>query len=158
MNDFLPISKKDMHRRGIDQLDFICVTGDSYVDHPTFGTAIISRVMEAEGFSVGIIAQPGWKNPNDMMRLGAPKYAFFVNSGNIDSMVAHYTVAKRKRSDDAYTAGGKSGRRPDRALTVYCRLIRQAYPDTPIVIGLHTMITGTTVYIRLSCLILVRIF
>ena len=91
--------------------------------------------MEAEGFSVGIIAQPGWKNPNDMMRLGAPKYAFFVNSGNIDSMVAHYTVAKRKRSDDAYTAGGKSGRRPDRALTVYCRLIRQAYPDTPIVIG-----------------------
>lgn len=82
MNDFLPISKKDMHRRGIDQLDFICVTGDSYVDHPTFGTAIISRVMEAEGFSVGIIAQPGWKNPNDMMRLGAPKYAFFVNSGN----------------------------------------------------------------------------
>lgn len=76
MNDFLPISKKDMHRRGIEQLDFICVTGDSYVDHPTFGTAIISRVMEAEGFSVGIIAQPGWKNPNDMMRLGAPKYAF----------------------------------------------------------------------------------
>lgn len=135
MNDFLPISKKDMRRRGIEQLDFICVTGDSYVDHPTFGTAIISRVIEAEGFSVGIIAQPGWKNPNDMMRLGVPKYAFFVNSGNIDSMVAHYTVAKRKRSDDAYTAGGKSGRRPDRALTVYCKLIREAYPDIPIIIG-----------------------
>lgn len=135
MNDFLPISKKDMRRRGIEQLDFICVTGDSYVDHPTFGTAIISRVIEAEGFSVGIIAQPGWKNPNDMMRLGTPKYAFFVNSGNIDSMVAHYTVAKRKRSDDAYTAGGKSGRRPDRALTVYCKLIREAYPDIPIIIG-----------------------
>lgn len=135
MNDFLPISKKDMRRRGIEQLDFICVTGDSYVDHPTFGTAIISRVIEAEGFSVGIIAQPGWKNPNDMMRLGAPKYAFFVNSGNIDSMVAHYTVAKRRRSDDAYTAGGKSGRRPDRALTVYCKLIREAYPDIPIIIG-----------------------
>ena len=135
MNHFLPISKKDMRRRGVEQLDFICVTGDSYVDHPTFGTAIISRVIEAEGFSVGIIAQPGWKNPNDMMRLGAPKYAFFVNSGNIDSMVAHYTVAKRRRSDDAYTAGGKSGRRPDRALTVYCKLIREAYPDIPIIIG-----------------------
>ena len=135
MSDFLPISKKDMYKLGIKQLDYICVTGDSYVDHPTFGTAIISRVIEAEGFSVGIIAQPGWKNPNDMMRLGAPKHAFFVNSGNIDSMVAHYTAAKRKRSDDAYTAGGKSGRRPDRALTVYCKLIRQAYPDIPIVIG-----------------------
>lgn len=135
MNDFLPISKKDMHRRGIEQLDFICVTGDSYVDHPTFGTAIISRVIEAEGYTVGIIAQPGWKNANDMMKLGRPKYAFMVSSGNIDSMVAHYTVAKRKRSDDAYTAGGKAGRRPDRALITYCQLIREAYPDVPIVIG-----------------------
>ena len=135
MRDFLPISKKDMHRRGIEQLDFICVTGDSYVDHPTFGTAIVSRVIEAEGYTVGIIAQPGWRNANDIMKLGRPKYAFMVSSGNIDSMVAHYTVAKRKRSDDAYTAGGKAGRRPDRALITYCRLIREAYPDVPIVIG-----------------------
>ena len=134
-NDFLPISKSDMHKRGIAQLDFICVTGDSYVDHPTFGTAIISRVIEAEGFSVGILAQPGFRNANDMQKLGRPKYAFLVSSGNIDSMVAHYTVAKRKRSDDAYTAGGKAGRRPDRALTVYCRLIKEAYPDVPIIIG-----------------------
>ena len=134
-NDFLPISKSDMRKRGIEQLDFICVTGDSYVDHPTFGTAIISRVIEAEGFSVGILAQPGFRNANDMQKLGRPKYAFMVSSGNIDSMVAHYTVAKRKRSDDAYTAGGKAGRRPDRALTVYCRLIREAYPDIPIIIG-----------------------
>ncbi len=134
-NDFLPISKSDMRKRGIEQLDFICVTGDSYVDHPTFGTAIISRVIEAEGFSVGILAQPGFRNANDMQKLGKPKYAFMVSSGNIDSMVAHYTVAKRKRSDDAYTAGGRAGRRPDRALTVYCKLIREAYPDVPIVIG-----------------------
>lgn len=134
-NDFLPISKSDMRKHGIEQLDFICVTGDSYVDHPTFGTAIISRVIEAEGFSVGILAQPGFRNANDMQKLGRPKYAFMVSSGNIDSMVAHYTVAKRKRSDDAYTAGGKAGRRPDRALTVYCKLIREAYPDIPIIIG-----------------------
>ena len=134
-NDFLPISKSDMRKRGIEQLDFICVTGDSYVDHPTFGTAIISRVIEAEGFSVGVLAQPGFRNANDMQKLGRPKYAFMVSSGNIDSMVAHYTVAKRKRSDDAYTAGGKAGRRPDRALTVYCKLIREAYPDIPIIIG-----------------------
>lgn len=134
-NDFLPISKSDMRKHGIEQLDFICVTGDSYVDHPTFGTAVISRVIEAEGFSVGILAQPGFRNANDMQKLGRPKYAFMVSSGNIDSMVAHYTVAKRKRSDDAYTAGGKAGRRPDRALTVYCKLIREAYPDIPIIIG-----------------------
>lgn len=134
-NDFLPISKSDMRKHGIEQLDFICVTGDSYVDHPTFGTAIISRVIEAEGFSVGILAQPGFRNANDMQKLGRPKYAFMVSSGNIDSMVAHYTVAKRKRSDDAYTAGGKAGRRPDRALIVYCKLIREAYPDIPIIIG-----------------------
>lgn len=134
-NDFLPISKSDMRKHGIEQLDFICVTGDSYVDHPTFGTAIISRVIEAGGFSVGILAQPGFRNANDMQKLGRPKYAFMVSSGNIDSMVAHYTVAKRKRSDDAYTAGGKAGRRPDRALTVYCKLIREAYPDIPIIIG-----------------------
>lgn len=105
MNDFLPISKEDLIKRNIDELDFICVTGDSYVDHPTFGTAIISRVLEASGHTVGIIAQPDWRDINSIKKLGKPKYAFMVSSGNIDSMVAHYTVAKRKRNDDAYTVG-----------------------------------------------------
>lgn len=133
--DFLPISKKDMKERGIEQLDFICVTGDAYVDHPSFGIAIISRVIESQGYSVGIIAQPGWQNLEDIKKLGEPKYAFMITSGNIDSMVAHYTAAKRKRSDDAYTPGGKAGRRPDRAVTVYTQLAKKAYPNKPVVIG-----------------------
>lgn len=133
MRGFLPISKSDMQKRNIEQLDFICVTGDAYVDHPTFGTAIISRVIEAEGFNVGIISQPLSKN--DYQKLGKPKYAFFVNSGNIDSMVAHYTVAKRKRKEDAYTAGKKAGKRPDRAVTVYSNMVKQIYPDIPVIIG-----------------------
>lgn len=133
--NFLPISQSDLQQRGIEQLDFICVTGDAYVDHPTFGTAIITRVIESEGFTVGIISQPNYKNLNDIKKLGKPKYAFLVNSGNIDSMVAHYTVAKRLRSEDAYTAGKKAGKRPDRAVNVYCELVRKAYDDVPIIIG-----------------------
>lgn len=132
---FLPVSKEDLIKNNIDQLDFICVTGDSYVDHSTFGTAIISRVLEACGHTVGIIAQPDWRNPDSIKKLGKPKYAFMVNSGNIDSMVAHYTVAKRKRNDDAYTVGKQAGRRPDRAVTVYTKLIKEAYPDVPVIIG-----------------------
>ncbi len=132
---FLPISKSDMTERGISQLDFICITGDSYVDHPSFGISIISRVIEDEGFTVGIIAQPDCKSEHDFTKLGRPKYAFMVTSGNIDSMVAHYTSAKKKRSDDAYTAGGKSGKRPDRAVIVYCKKIREIYGDIPVVIG-----------------------
>ncbi|MBE6852340.1 MAG: YgiQ family radical SAM protein [Ruminococcus sp.] len=124
-----------MEERGIDQLDFILVTGDSYVDHPSFGISIISRILEAEGYEVGIIAQPDWKNERDFKKLGVPKYAFLVTAGNIDSMVAHYTAAKRKRSDDAYTAGGKAGKRPDRAVTVYCNCIRKIFGDIPIAIG-----------------------
>jgi uncharacterized radical SAM protein YgiQ len=135
MANFLPISKEDMIERGIDQLDFIIVTGDAYVDHPSFGTAIISRVIEAEGFTVGIISQPNFHSTKDFMKLGKPKYAFLVNSGNIDSMVAHYTVAKRKRNEDAYTAGKQPGKRPDRAVSVYSNLIKQAYPDMPVIIG-----------------------
>lgn len=134
-NNFLPISMADLKSRGIEQLDFIFITGDAYVDHPTFGTAIISRVVEAEGFTVGIIAQPNYKMSEDFQRLGKPRYAFFVNSGNIDSMVAHYTVAKRLRTDDAYTAGKKAGKRPDRAVTVYSNKLRELFGDTPIVIG-----------------------
>lgn len=132
---FLPISKKDMDERGISQLDFIVVTGDAYVDHPSFGAAIISRVLEAEGFKVGVIAQPNWKGQQDIMKLGAPKHAFLVTGGNIDSMVNHYSVTKKRRKEDAYTPGNKAGKRPDRATIVYCNLIRQAFKDVPIIIG-----------------------
>ncbi len=130
---FLPITKEDMCARGWDAPDIVLVTGDAYVDHPSFGTAIISRVLEAEGFRVCILSQP--QGVNDYERFGAPRLGFFVNSGNIDSMVAHYPAAKRRRSEDAYTAGGKAGRRPDRAVTVYCRQLRELFPSAPIVIG-----------------------
>ena len=133
--DFLPISKEDLKKRNIDQLDFIIVTGDAYVDHPSFGTAIIGRTLESQGFTVGIIPQPKWHNTDDFKKLGTPKYAFLVNSGNIDSMVNHYTAAKKRRHDDLYSPGGKSGFRPDRAVIVYCNRIREAFKDIPIVIG-----------------------
>ncbi|MCR4943296.1 MAG: YgiQ family radical SAM protein [Clostridium sp.] len=133
--DFLPICIEDMRKRNIDVLDFIMVTGDAYVDHPSFGTAIIARTLESQGFTVGIIAQPNWHDTKDFMKLGAPKYGFLVNSGNIDSMVNHYTSAKRRRHDDLYSPGGKSGYRPDRAVIVYCNRIREAYKDIPILIG-----------------------
>ncbi len=133
--DFLPICKEDLLKRNIEQLDFIIVTGDAYVDHPSFGTAIIGRTLEAQGFKVGVIAQPNWNNADDFKKLGKPKYAFLVNSGNIDSMVNHYTAAKKKRHDDFYSPGGKSGYRPDRAVIVYCNRVREAYKDVPIVIG-----------------------
>ena len=119
MNNFLPVSRKDMEERGIKQFDFIYITGDAYVDHPSFGAAIVSRLLESLGYTVGIISQPDWRTDKDFMRFGTPRLAFLVTSGNIDSMVAHYTAAKRKRSDDAYTPGGKAGKRPDRAVTVY---------------------------------------
>lgn len=130
---FLPITRKEMEASGIFQPDIIIVTGDAYVDHPSFGTAIISRVLEAAGYSVCIISQP--KSDDDYKEFGRPRLAFFVNSGNIDSMVAHYTAAKKRRSDDAYTAGGKSGARPDRAVIVYSKKIRELYGDIPIAIG-----------------------
>ncbi len=132
---FLPISKKDMQERGIEKLDFVVVTGDAYVDHPTFGTAIISRILENEGYSVGIIAQPDVKNSAEFLKLGVPRFAFLVNAGNIDSMVAHYTAAKRKRSQDAYSPGCKMGLRPDRAVTVYSKKIKELCPEIPVIIG-----------------------
>lgn len=135
MAGFLPISKKDMIERNIEQLDFICITGDAYVDHPSFGIAIVSRVLESQGFNVGIISQPNWKTNDDFLKLGKPKYAFLVTSGNIDSMVSHYTVAKRLRSTDAYTAGGKAGKRPDRAVIVYSNKLKEIFPDMPVLIG-----------------------
>lgn len=132
---FLPISQADMQERGLHYLDFICVTGDAYVDHPSFGIAIISRVLEAEGFTVGILAQPDFHDAQGMTALGRPRYGFFVTGGNIDSMVAHYTVAKRPRGEDLYSPGGQLHRRPDRATLVYTRLIKEAYPDCPVIIG-----------------------
>ncbi|MGN0677575.1 MAG: YgiQ family radical SAM protein [Ruminococcus sp.] len=135
MNGFLPVTVEEMHERNIEQFDFIYITGDAYVDHPSFGVAIISRLLESLGFTVGIISQPDWKSNKDFKRFGLPKLAFLVTAGNIDSMVAHYTSAKKKRSDDAYTAGGVAGKRPDRAVTVYCRKIREIYGDVPIAIG-----------------------
>ena len=130
---FLPISKKELVEKGIEQLDFICVTGDAYVDHPSFGIAIISRMLESFGCTVGMIAQP--VSDKDFIELGTPKYAFMVTGGNIDSMVSNYTVAGKKRFDDAYSAGGKGGKRPDRAVTVYCRSLKRLFPDTEIAIG-----------------------
>ena len=130
---FLPITVKEMRGYGWDKPDFIIVTGDAYVDHPSFGTAIISRVLEHAGYKVCIVPQP--QNDGDYKRFGKPRLAFLVNSGNIDSMVAHYTAAKKRRSDDAYTAGGKSGARPDRAVTVYTKKLKSLYPDVPVLIG-----------------------
>jgi uncharacterized radical SAM protein YgiQ len=134
-NKFLPISKEDMKAQGIKELDFIIITGDAYIDHPSFGTAIIGRTLENEGFTVGIIPQPNWNSVEDFRKLGRPKYGFLINSGNIDSMVNHYTAAKKKRSDDLYSPGGKSGHRPNRAVIVYSNRAREAYKDVPIIIG-----------------------
>ena len=135
MNGFLPISKQDMLDRGWYYCDFLLVTGDAYVDHPSFGTAIISRVLEDAGYKVAILSQPDFHDEHDFVAMGRPRYAVLINGGNIDSMVAHYTAAKKRRSDDAYTPGGKAGRRPDRAVTVYSMLARRAFPDTPIYLG-----------------------
>ncbi len=130
---FLPITKKEMTERGWDRPDFVLVTGDAYVDHPSFGTAIISRVLEHAGYRVCILPQP--RCDADYTRFGRPRLCFLVNGGNIDSMVAHYTAAKKRRSDDAYTAGGRSGSRPDRAVIVYCKNIRRLFGDVPVAIG-----------------------
>lgn len=132
---FLPMNIKEVKARGWDEVDFVYVMGDSYVDHPSFGAAIITRVLEDCGYKVAVLSQPDWKNDADFLQFGKPRLGFFVTAGNIDSMVAHYTVAKRKRSDDAYTAGGKNGKRPDRAVTVYSNIIRRLYPDSVIIIG-----------------------
>ena len=132
---FLPICTADMHSLGWDAPDFVYVTGDAYVDHPSFGVAILSRMLEAQGFRVAVLSQPDWRSGKDFTRFGRPKLGFLVTSGNIDSMVAHYTAAKRTRSDDLYSPGGKAGKRPDRAVIVYCKKIREAYGDIPILIG-----------------------
>ncbi len=132
---YLPISKEDMTARGIEQLDFVYVIGDAYVDHPSFGPAIISRVLESHGYTVGIISQPDWKDENSIAVLGTPKLGFLVSGGNMDSMVNHYSVSKKRRESDSFTPGGVMGKRPDYATTVYCNLIRRTYKKTPIIIG-----------------------
>lgn len=134
-NKFLPISKKDLKERGIEQLDFVYVCGDAYVDHPSFGAAIITRLLELNGYTVGLICQPDWKDDNSINALGEPRLGFFVSAGNMDSMVNHYSVSKRKRDFDNYSPGGKVGLRPDYATIVYCNLIRHTYKKKPIILG-----------------------
>jgi len=135
VHDYLPICKEDLEKRGWEQCDFVYVIGDAYVDHPSFGPAIISRLLESEGYRVGIISQPDWRNMESIAVLGKPKLAFLVCGGNMDTMVNHYTVAKKRRAMDFYSPGGKLGKRPDRATIVYSNLIRKKYRDAPIVIG-----------------------
>lgn len=132
---FLPISKEDMEERGISQLDFVYVCGDAYVDHPSFGHAIISRILEQHGYTVGIISQPDWKDDTSISILGEPRLGFLVSAGNMDSMVNHYSVSKKRRDKDSFTPGGVMGKRPDYATVVYCNLIRHTYKKTPIIIG-----------------------
>ena len=124
---FLPLTQKEMQLKGWEQPDFVYVIGDAYVDHPSFGPAIISRVLEAHGYKVAIISQPDWKDENSIAIYGRPKLAFLVCAGNMDSMVNHYTVSKKRRHTDAYTPGGEMGKRPDYATIVYCNLIRKKY-------------------------------
>ncbi|WP_434064294.1 YgiQ family radical SAM protein [Proteinivorax tanatarense] len=134
-NEFLPINKEDLLKRNIAQLDFVIISGDAYVDHPSFGAAIIGRVLESQGFSVGIIPQPSWESADDFKLLGKPKYAFLITGGNIDSMVNHYTVSKKRRHDDSYSPGGQGHKRPDRATIVYANRAKEAYKDVPIILG-----------------------
>ena len=135
MNGFLPVSKADMEARGWDGYDFLIITGDAYVDHPTFGCAIISRVLEAEGYRVAILAQPDWRKAEAFTTLGRPRLGVMLSAGNLDSMVAHYTAARKRRHDDAYSPGNQAGLRPDRASIVYANKVREAFGDIPIIIG-----------------------
>ena len=135
MNGFLPTTKKEMNTLGWDQADFVLVSGDAYVDHASFGAAVIGRVLEKMGYRVAILDQPEWKHCQDFQRFGQPRLAFLITSGNIDSMINHYTVAKKKRSRELYSPGGETGKRPDRATIVYSQRAREAYPETPIILG-----------------------
>lgn len=135
MQDFLPVNKKEMEERGWDRVDFVYVTGDAYVDHPSFGSAIISRLLESRGYRVGMICQPDWKQKESIQVFGEPRLGFLVSAGNMDSMVNHYTVSRKHRQKDAYSPGGEMGHRPDRAVTVYSNLIRQTYKKTPVILG-----------------------
>ena len=132
---FLPVNRKEMKERGWDQVDFVYISGDAYVDHPSFGHAIITRLLESRGYRVGIIAQPDWKTPDSVTVFGEPRLGFLVSAGNMDSMVNHYSVSKKRRKTDSYTPGGVMGKRPDYACVVYGNLIRQTYKKTPVILG-----------------------
>ena len=132
---FLPLCRRDMEERGWEQVDFVYISGDAYVDHPSFGHAIITRHLEAHGYKVGVIAQPDWKDRSSVTEYGRPRLGFLISAGNMDSMVNHYSVSKKRRKTDAYTPGGVMGKRPDRAATVYSNLVRQTYKDVPIILG-----------------------
>ncbi len=134
-NEFLAVNRSDMQARGWDEVDFVLLSGDAYVDHPSFGAAVIGRVLEAEGYKIGLLPQPDYTNPESVKEFGKPKYGFLLSGGVVDSMVAHYTVAKRRRDFDEYTPGGKTGKRPDRVVDVYTKLAKQAYPDLPVIAG-----------------------
>lgn len=150
--NFLPITREEMKGRGWDQVDFVYVSGDAYVDHPSFGHAIITRLLESRGYRVGIIAQPDWRKPESVQVFGEPRLGFLVSAGNMDSMVNHYSVSKKRRKTDAYTPGGEMGKRPDYACVVYGNLIRQTYKrhrsfwavSKQVFEEWHTMITGQT--------------
>ena len=136
ITDWLPITKKEVEKRGWEQLDVILISGDAYVDHPAFGAAVIGRIIESEGLKIAIIPQPNWTDDlRDFKKLGAPRLFFAVTSGNMDSMVNHYTAGKRKRSSDSYTPGGQAGFRPDYATIKYTQILKELYPDVPVLIG-----------------------
>ena len=132
---FLPVCRREMEERGWEYVDFVYVSGDAYVDHPSFGHAVITRVLEAHGFRVGILAQPDWKDKSSITEFGEPRLGFLVSAGNMDSMVNHYSVSKKRRKTDAFTPGGATGKRPDYAVVVYGNLIRQVYKKTPVILG-----------------------
>jgi uncharacterized radical SAM protein YgiQ len=132
---FLPLTREEMAERGWDKPDFLFVSGDAYVDHPSFGHAVLARLLESRGFRVAIVAQPDWRSTDDFTRLGRPRLGVLVSSGVLDSMINNYTAAKKRRREDSYAPGGKGGKRPDRALIVYCNRIREAFGDIPIIIG-----------------------
>jgi uncharacterized radical SAM protein YgiQ len=132
---FLPMSRSEMDQLGWDSCDIIVVCGDAYVDHPSFGMAIVGRFLEAQGFRVGLICQPDWNNKNDFMKLGKPNLFFGVSAGNMDSMINRYTADKKLRHDDAYTPNNEGGKRPDRATLVYSQRCKEAYKDVPVVLG-----------------------
>ena len=136
LKNWLSVSVKEVELKGWDEIDVIIFSGDAYVDHPSFGPSVIGRIIEDEGFRVAIVPQPNWKDDlRDFRKLGRPKYFFGVTAGNMDSMVNHYTAARRLRSDDAYTPGGKAGFRPDYPTIVYTRILKNIFPDVPVVIG-----------------------
>ena len=136
MADWLPITRKEVSDRGWEELDVVLISGDAYVDHPAFGSAVIGRIIEDEGLRVAIVPQPNWQDDlRDFKKMGRPRLFFGVTSGCMDPMVNHYTANKRRRSTDAYTPGGQAGFRPDHATTVYCKILKELYPDVPILIG-----------------------